>query len=445
MVRIHLLGDSLVKSYGNDIDNFIGGWGDHLACFFKEGTVEVFNYANGGRSSRSFLNEGRFTDNGLFTKEEFPYGLGPAYGRIEEGDYCLLEFCHNDDDSKGKATYIDRMTPLGKPDEKGIYPTIVPREDMMTGTDSFPEEYPQVLKDDGMSDEEIEENIRKYKEILSGYKDRYYSYNCGATFKGYYKFYIDKIREKGAKPVIVTPLARQFFETESFKDQQGSDEEGSPVGKVLNSLKPTVQTGRVRKLASIPGHHGGSDEFGEFTYVRAIRQIAEEEGVPVIDLFSFTKAFIEMLGEQDASYLQSIVGYDGMTIGEVLCQRPAKWVEDYDEYREKGNFKKVDDTHTNRYGSFIYAGEIARGLMKYSEELSSLAYTEGTVKADAEGSRKEDFEVLRPAKSALTGQEEEALSDLRIEAQIAASKTVAIPGRLRKRMGDIRAFLNGSS
>lgn len=31
---IHLLGDSLVKAYGRDEDNFIGGWGDHLAYFF---------------------------------------------------------------------------------------------------------------------------------------------------------------------------------------------------------------------------------------------------------------------------------------------------------------------------------------------------------------------------------------------------------------------------
>ena len=37
MKTLHLLGDSLVKAYGNDIDNFIGGWGDHLGSFFNSG------------------------------------------------------------------------------------------------------------------------------------------------------------------------------------------------------------------------------------------------------------------------------------------------------------------------------------------------------------------------------------------------------------------------
>ncbi len=344
MITLHLLGDSLVKAYGDDENNFIGGWGDHLESFFDASYIKVDDYANGGRSSRSFLNEGRFIDNGLFTKDDFPYGLGPAYDRIKEGDYCLMEFCHNDDNSKGKATYIDRMTPLGTPDEKGIYPTIVPTKDMMTDTSSFPSEYPGVLRDDGMTDEEIEANIAKYNDILAGYNDKYYSYGCGATFKGYYKYYIDMIRARRATPVLVTPPVRQFFEN--------------------------------GKIASIPGNHGGTDEFGDFKYIRALKQLGAEENVPVVNLFDFTLSFLEKLGERDASYLQSIVGTDDLTLGENLYGRPAKWPEDYDAYRKNGNFKRVDDTHTNRLGSFIYAAVIAKEL---AEKCSNLAKHKLTV------------------------------------------------------------------
>ena len=39
--------------------------------FFDPDYVHVNVYAQGGRSSRSFLNEGRFVDNGNFTESDF--------------------------------------------------------------------------------------------------------------------------------------------------------------------------------------------------------------------------------------------------------------------------------------------------------------------------------------------------------------------------------------
>ena len=113
IITIHALGDSLVTAYGDDESNFIGGWGDHLWSFFDPDYVHVNVYAQGGRSSRSFLNEGRFVDNGNFTESDFPYNTGPAYNRIKAGDYVLMQFGHNDDNTKEKFTYVDRMTPLG--------------------------------------------------------------------------------------------------------------------------------------------------------------------------------------------------------------------------------------------------------------------------------------------------------------------------------------------
>ncbi len=335
MITIHALGDSIVTAYGKDEENFIGGWGDHLWSFFED--VQVSVYAQGGRSSRSFLNEGRFVDTGIFTMDEFPYGMGPAYNRIKAGDYVLIQFCHNDDSSKDKTTYPNRLTPLGEPDEKGIYPTIVPTEEMKVATDKLPEEYPQLLKEEGMSEEAIAENIRKFEEIIQAYGESYYPYACGATYKGYLKFYIDKVRELGATPILVTAPTRQYF-----KDG---------------------------KIQSIPGHHGGSDKYGDFTYIRAVRQLGEEENVTVIDLFEKSKALVEMLGEQDAKSLQSIKDENGATIGEARYDRPRNWIEDYDHCWEENSFADVDNTHQNRFGSYLYAALLADGIHNQVPEL----------------------------------------------------------------------------
>lgn len=338
---IHLLGDSLVKAYGRDEDNFIGGWGDHLAYFFDQDKVEVFDYAMGGRSTRSFLNEGRFIDNGHFTTEDEPKGLGPAFNRIKKGDYVFLQFGHNDDDSKNKLTMIDRMVPLGTPDEQGIYPAVVPEEMMKISTVGFPDYYDGILDQEGLTQLEKEENRKKYEEILPTYGDRYYPYLSGATYKGFFKYYIDAIRDAGGIPVIVTSAARVFL-----KDG---------------------------KLEAIPGHHGGHDAFGPFPYVRAARQIAAEEGVPLFDLFEKSSRLYERLGREDANYIQSIKNDLGQTIGELNYGRPAKWVKEYDGYMREKKYKDVDDTHQNRFGSFLFAAFITECLLEQEDRLKDLA------------------------------------------------------------------------
>ena len=74
-MNIYLAGDSIVQNYTEE--EFIAGWGQFLPRFFKS-DVNVFNYAKGGRSSRLFINEGRF--------EEIDR-------HIQSGDYLFIEFC----------------------------------------------------------------------------------------------------------------------------------------------------------------------------------------------------------------------------------------------------------------------------------------------------------------------------------------------------------------
>lgn len=59
---------------------------------------------------------------------------------------CSNAVCHNDDESKGYGTYVDRLTPLGIPDGHGIYPTVVPDEQMKVSTGEIPPEYVTLLR-----------------------------------------------------------------------------------------------------------------------------------------------------------------------------------------------------------------------------------------------------------------------------------------------------------
>lgn len=329
-IQIHLLGDSIVKNYGSDSDNFIGGWGDHLQSFFDTDHIRVLDYAMGGRSTRSFLNEGRFTDNGNHDSDSEPKGLGPAFDRINPGDYVFMEFAHNDDQSKSKQTMPDRLVRLGNPDLSGIYPVVTPDESMKIKP-VLPESYAELLKEEGFREPEIEDLKQKYTAILEAYGESYYPFECAATYKGYLTYYIDLIRKKGGIPVLVTPVSRLFFKE--------------------NRIEP------------IQGHHGGIDKFGPFPYVRAIRQLASEENVLLLDLFAATVELFEMLGEDDAMYLQSIKDGNGQTIGEARYGRPAVWVSDYDRIIRENAFSEFDRAHQNRFGSFLVAGKLAECIL----------------------------------------------------------------------------------
>jgi lysophospholipase L1-like esterase len=79
-VRLYLAGDSTMADYGGN-EEPMAGWGQLLGQFFEE-TVEIHNFACCGRSSRSFLQEGR---------------LERILQEIQAEDYLLIQFAHNDE------------------------------------------------------------------------------------------------------------------------------------------------------------------------------------------------------------------------------------------------------------------------------------------------------------------------------------------------------------
>ncbi len=79
-IRIHIASDSTVATYGGRVLPMMG-WGQLLYQYFDFDQVEIWNRAICGRSSRSFVEEGRL--------ERMAQDFRP-------GDYLLIQFGHND-------------------------------------------------------------------------------------------------------------------------------------------------------------------------------------------------------------------------------------------------------------------------------------------------------------------------------------------------------------
>lgn len=163
---VYLAGDSTVMSYGSG--NYpMQGWGGRLHDYFTSG-VSFNNRAIGGRSSKSFIDEGR---------------LSSILSVIKPGDYLFVQFGHND-----------------------------------------------------------------------GYSDPRLHTDPYTTYKTYLSMYIDLSRQYGAIPVLVTPMGRRYYDSS---------------GRFIN-------------------------HFADRT--AAMKQLAAEKNVPLIDLNSKSIAFYNGIG-----------------------------------------------------------------------------------------------------------------------------------------------------
>ena len=78
--RVHVIGDSTVCTY-KDSAYPQTGWGQILGSFFDDSRVQVINYAIGGRSSKTFIQENR---------------LSGMESSVQKGDFIFVQFGHND-------------------------------------------------------------------------------------------------------------------------------------------------------------------------------------------------------------------------------------------------------------------------------------------------------------------------------------------------------------
>ncbi len=258
-LNIFLAGDSTVRDYsekgmwsqGKNRDE--GSWGEFIAAWFTSG-VAFQNYANGGRSTRNFINEGN---------------LDRITRQMQSGDYLLIQFGHNDENLSDP----DRGVTLGKPNGKGMYPLTEGKKSATAAA------------------------------FVKKYGDESYTEDSGGTYKWFLKQYIDAARSKGATPVLVTPVSRLKFDKN---------------GKIM------------------PHHDADDAEVKNDSYVTAMRQLAKEENVALIDGFELTKSLYEkawILGDRTDTKARAL-----MTAG--------------------------DSTHSSKLGGFITAGLFAEAIQK---------------------------------------------------------------------------------
>lgn len=78
---LYIIGDSTVKNGSGKGSDSLWGWGSFMNTHFDTLKLDIQNHAMGGRSSRTFINEGRW-DAILKT--------------LKKGDFVMIQFGHND-------------------------------------------------------------------------------------------------------------------------------------------------------------------------------------------------------------------------------------------------------------------------------------------------------------------------------------------------------------
>ncbi|WP_434036465.1 rhamnogalacturonan acetylesterase [Formosa sp. 4Alg 33] len=93
-ITVFMIGDSTMANKKNPETNPEYGWGQVFATYFNTNAT-IKNKAVNGRSSRSFINEGRWDS---------------IYDKIKPGDYVFIQFGHNDQKIKDSSRYTNPYT-----------------------------------------------------------------------------------------------------------------------------------------------------------------------------------------------------------------------------------------------------------------------------------------------------------------------------------------------
>jgi len=94
---LYLVGDSTMCNYGLETDYYENrypqmGWGQVFSEFFNSEEIRIDTRAKGGRSTRTFFQEGRWS---------------AVYRDLKPGDYVLIQFGHNDASQEKVDRYVD--------------------------------------------------------------------------------------------------------------------------------------------------------------------------------------------------------------------------------------------------------------------------------------------------------------------------------------------------
>ncbi len=238
-ITVFMIGDSTMANKPLKDENQERGWGQMLPMMLQ-GKIKVDNHAVNGRSSRSFINEGRWDK---------------VIEKIRPGDYLVIEFGHNDE----------------KPGEK-------------RHTDP------------------------------------------GSTFDDNLRMFAQKALEKGATPILMNSIVRRNFPanvTEKAEDRD--DNPPSATGPTKNKEEGDI----------LVDTHGA--------YLISPRNVAEELGVPFVDLNALTHNLVQSLGREKSK--------------ELFMWIPANTYK----FCPDG---KIDNTHLNIYGGKVVAAIAAKAMVE---------------------------------------------------------------------------------
>ena len=77
----YIIGDSTVRNGSGTGSDKLWGWGSFISNYFDTTKISIQNQAIGGRSSRTFITEGRWDK---------------IMANLKKGDYVIMQFGHND-------------------------------------------------------------------------------------------------------------------------------------------------------------------------------------------------------------------------------------------------------------------------------------------------------------------------------------------------------------
>jgi len=218
-IDIFMIGDSTMANKTEDVYPETG-WGQVLPLYFDTLTT-IHNHAVNGRSSKSFIGEGRWD---------------VVLDSLKQGDYLFIQFGHNDQKIKSPDRYTE---PYG----------------------------------------EYTENLKRY---------------------------VNESRAKGAKPILFTSIVRRKFNEDGILEDTHTD------------------------------------------YPPAMRKVAEELNVPLVDLQVMTAEMVESLGVEESKSVYL-------------------WDETVSEKFPEG---RKDDTHLRVEGAKKVAELAVKGLLGKDKELS---------------------------------------------------------------------------
>jgi lysophospholipase L1-like esterase len=205
---LYIIGDSTVQNGSGKGSDSLWGWGSFMNLYLNTDKIEIQNHAKGGRSSRTFITEGRW-DSIMKT--------------IKKGDYVLMQFGHNDG-----GELADTLRARG------------------------------TIKGIGEESKDIYNPIRKVNETVY-------------TYGHYMRKYAQEAKAKGAIPIIVSPIPRNDFDKNEKikKDQYGiwAQQVAQQTGAYFIDLNKMViekyqEMGQEKVKAFFPKDHTHTNKEG---------------------------------------------------------------------------------------------------------------------------------------------------------------------------------------